>query len=92
MNGTTMDSVVLLVQLVKSMREMGCKPYMGEHVAEIAKRWIKKVENNMIQINIPEGLRINCATQLLFDRAMTWWEIVQLRHITETLTWSDFKT
>jgi hypothetical protein len=23
---------------------------------------------------------------------MTWWEIVQLRHVTETLTWSDFKT
>ena len=25
-----MDNVVLLVRLVKSMREMGCEPYMGE--------------------------------------------------------------
>jgi len=69
---TTMDSMVLLVRLVKSMREMGCEPYMGEQDAEIARRWIRKVENTMIQINIPEGLRVNCATHLLSDRAMTW--------------------
>jgi hypothetical protein len=36
-----MDSVVLLV---KSMREMGCKPYMGEQDVEIVGRWIKKVD------------------------------------------------
>ena len=46
----------------------------------------------MIQISIPVGLRVNCATQLLSDRAMTWWETVQLKRATETLTWSDFKT
>nr|XP_034908287.1 uncharacterized protein LOC118044188 [Populus alba] len=88
----TMDNVVPLVRLVKSMREMGCELYMGEQDAEIAGRWIKKVEKTMIQISIPEGLRVNCASQLLFDRAMTWWETVQLRRATETLTWSDFKT
>jgi hypothetical protein len=37
------------------------------------------------------ALRVNYATQLLFDWAMTWWETVQLRRATETLTWSDFK-
>jgi hypothetical protein len=55
------------------MREMGCKPYMGEQDAEVAMRWIRKVEKTMIQINIPEGLRVDCATQLLSDKAMTWW-------------------
>jgi hypothetical protein len=35
----TTNNVVLLVWLVKSMREMGYKPYMGEHDAEIAGRW-----------------------------------------------------
>jgi hypothetical protein len=53
---------------------------------------MRKVEKTMIQISIPEGLRVNCATQLLSDRAMTWWETVQLRRATKTLTWSDFKT
>jgi hypothetical protein len=92
MTSTTTDNVVLLVRLVKSMREMGCEPYMREQDAEIAGRWIRKVEKTMIQISIPEGLRVNYATQLLSDRAMTWWETVQLRRATETLTWSDFKT
>jgi len=45
----------------------------------------------MIQIKIPEDLQVNCATQLLFDRAMTWWETIQLRRATEALTWIDFK-
>ena len=91
MTGTTTNSVVLLVRLVKSMREMGCEPYMGEQDSEIAGRWIRKVEKTMIKISIPEGLRVNCANQLLFDSAMTWWETVQLRHATKTLTWSEFK-
>jgi hypothetical protein len=92
MTSMTTDNVVPLVRLVKSMREMGCEPYMGEQDAKIARRWIRKVEKTMIQISIPEGLRVNCATQLLSDRVMTWWETVQLRRATETLTWSDFKT
>jgi len=77
---------VLLVWLVKSIRELGCKPYMREQDAEIAGRWIKKVEKTMIQINIPEGLQVNCATQLLSDHTMTWWETIQLRRAIETLT------
>jgi len=48
MTSTTMNNVVLLVRLVKSMRKMGCEPYMGEQDAEIAERWIRKVEKTMI--------------------------------------------
>jgi len=92
MTSMTTDNMVLLVRLVKSMREMGCESYMGGQDAEIVGRWIRKVEKTMIKISILEGLRVNYATQLLSDRAMTWWEIVQLRHATEILTWSDFKT
>jgi len=44
----TTDNTVLLVRLVKSMREMGCEPYMGEYDAKIARRWIKKVEKTMV--------------------------------------------
>jgi len=35
MNVATMDIVVLLVQLIKSMREMGCEPYIREQDPEI---------------------------------------------------------
>ena len=49
---------------------MGCEPYIEEQDAEIAGRWIRKVEKTMIQISIPEGLRVNCATQLLSDSSL----------------------
>jgi hypothetical protein len=88
----TTNDVVHLVRLVKSIREMGCEPYSGEQNAEVAGRWIRKVEKTMIQIKIPHDLRVDCATQLLSNRAMTWWETVQLRRATETLSWDDFKT
>jgi hypothetical protein len=35
MNVATMDIVVLLVRLIKSMREMGCEPYIREQDPEI---------------------------------------------------------
>jgi hypothetical protein len=89
---TTTNDVVHLVRLVKSMREMGCEPYSGEQDAEVAGRWIRKVEKTMIQINIPHDLRVDFATQLLLDGAMTWWETIQLRRATKTLSWDDFKT
>jgi len=68
---TTTNDVVQLVRLVKSMREMGCEPYSGEQNAEVAGRWIRKVEKTMIQIKIPYDLWVDCATQLLSDGAMT---------------------
>jgi hypothetical protein len=89
---TITNDVVHLVPLVKSMREMGCEPYSGEQDAEVAGRWIRKVEKTMIQIKIPHDLRVDCATQLLLDGAMTWWETIQLRRATKTLSWDDFKT
>jgi hypothetical protein len=85
------NDVVHLVCLVKSMREMGCEPYSSEQDAEVVGRWIRKVEKTMIQIKIPHDLRVDCATQLLSDDAMTWWETVQLRRAIETLSWDDFK-
>jgi len=46
---TTIDSdnVIALVRNIKSMRELGCEPFLGEQDAEIAGRWMQKVENNM---------------------------------------------
>ena len=71
---------------------MSCEPYLGEQDAEVARRWIRMVEKTMIQIKIPHDLRVDCATQLLSNGVMAWWEIVQLSKAIETLSWDDFKT
>jgi len=55
---------------------MGYEPYLGEQDVEVAERWIRNVEKTMIQIKIPNDLQVDCATQLLSDGVMTWWETV----------------
>jgi hypothetical protein len=45
----------------------------------------------MTQMKEPEDWRVNCATRLLLDRAQSWWEVIQSRRDTGTLTWSEFK-
>jgi hypothetical protein len=65
---------------------------MGEEDAEIAGRWLRKIERSMDQIAVPAKLRVDCATQLLSDRAQTWWDIVKERRAAETLRWRDFRT
>jgi len=45
---TAKNDVVQLVRLVKSMREMGYETYLDEQNAEVAGRWIRKVEKTMI--------------------------------------------
>jgi len=89
---TPKDTVVNLVRWVKSLRELGCEAFMGEEDAEIAGRWLRKIERSIEQIVVLAELRVDCATQLLSDRAQTWWDIVKERRATETLRWRDFRT
>jgi hypothetical protein len=43
---TKADNVVTLVRIVKSMRELGCEPFLGEPDAEIAGRWLRTIEDS----------------------------------------------
>ena len=64
------------------MRELGCEPFLGKQDTEIVGKWMRKVENTMPQMKVPEDWRVNCATQLLMDRAQSWWEVIQPRRDT----------
>jgi hypothetical protein len=44
------DNVVTLVRIVKSMRELGCEPFLGEPDAEIAGRWLRTIEDTLDQM------------------------------------------
>jgi hypothetical protein len=41
------DNVVTSVRIVKSMRELGCEPFLGEPDAEIAGRWLHTIEDTL---------------------------------------------
>jgi hypothetical protein len=64
--------IVFFATWFRTPCKMGCEPYSGEHNAKVVGRWIRKVEETMIQIKIPHDLRVYYATQLLSDGAMTW--------------------
>jgi hypothetical protein len=88
---TSKNSMVALVRIMKSLRQMGYKPFLGDQHAEIAGRWIKKVEKTLVWIMILDELRVDHATQLLSDRAQSWWETLQSRRPTWLWTRSDFR-
>ena len=46
----------------------------------------------MDQIAVPAELRVDYTTQLLSDRAQTWWDIVKEIRAVEMLRWRDFRT
>jgi hypothetical protein len=66
---TLRNSVVALVRIVKSIREMSCDPFLGDQDAKITRWWIKKIKKTLIQIKVQDKLRVDCASQLLTDRA-----------------------
>jgi len=82
---TPRDIVVNLVRWVKSLRELDCEAFMGEEDAKIVGRWLRKIERSMDHIAVPAELRVDCPTQLLSNRAQTWWDIVKERRAAETL-------
>jgi len=88
---TKADNVVTLVRIVKSMRELGCEPFLGEPNAEIAGRWLRTIEDTLDQMQVTEGLRVNCAAHLLSDRARSWWDTVRSRRPAGSWTWAEFK-
>jgi hypothetical protein len=61
------------------MREMGCEFFFGEADAEVVVRWLRKVEDTLEEIQVVQELRERCATQLLSDRAHSWWDTVRSR-------------
>jgi len=88
---TKADNMVTLVRIVKSIRELGCRPFLGEPDAEIAGRWLRIIEDTLDQMQVIEGLRVNCAAHLLSDRARSWWDTVRSRRPTGSWTWVEFK-
>jgi len=85
------DSVVTLVRIVKSMRELGCEPFLGKPDAEIMGRWLRTIKDTLDQMHVTEDLRVNYATHLLSNKAWSWWDTVRSRRPARSWTWIEFK-
>ena len=70
---------VKLFKLVKKARLLGCQIFFGLVDAIVAKNWIKKVSDTIVDMELEDTLKLRVATRLLDQSATTWWENLKLR-------------
>ena len=68
-----------LSKLVKEARLLGCQTFFGTVDAIVAKYWIKKVSDTMVDMELEDTLKLRVATRLLDQSAAIWWENLKLR-------------
>ena len=60
-----------LSKLVKEARLLGCQTFSGTMDAIVAKNWIKKVSDTMVDMELEDTLKLRVATRLLDQSAAT---------------------
>ena len=63
---------VKLSKLVKKVRLLGCQIFSGSVNAIVAKNWIKKVSDTMVDMELDDTLKLRVATRLLDQSTATW--------------------
>ena len=58
---------------------MGCETFSTTVDAVIAKNWLKRVSNTLIDIKLYDELKLRIATRLINKSAITWWDNLKLR-------------
>ena len=70
---------VKLSKLVKKARLLGCETFFGSADAIVAKNWLKKISDTMIDMELEDNLKLKVATRLMVKSATTWWDNLKLR-------------
>ena len=80
---------VKLSKLVKEARLLGCQTFSGSIDAIVAKNWMKKVTDTMVDMELEDNLKLRVATRLMDKSATTWWDNLKL-YTTVLITWELF--
>ena len=68
---------------------MGCETFSGTVDAIVAKNWMEKITNIMIDMELEDNLKLKVTTRLMDKSAATWWDNLKL-HIFIPITWELF--
>ena len=63
---------VKLTKLVKEARLLGCETFFGTVDAIVAKNWMKKITNTMVDMELEDSLKLKVAIRLMDKSATTW--------------------
>ena len=68
---------------------MGCESFFGSVDAIMAKNWLKKILDTMIDMELEDNLKLRVATRLMDKSATIWWDNLKLR-TSVPITWELF--
>ena len=68
---------------------MGCQTFSGSVDTIVAKNWMKKIMDTMVDMELKDNLKLKVATRLMDKSTATWWENLKLR-TTIPITWKLF--
>ena len=80
---------VKLSKLVKKVRQLGCETFSSTIDVVIAKNWLKRVTDTLIDMELDNKLKLRVATRLIDKRAATWLDNLKLKSIAP-ITWDLF--
>ena len=69
---------VKLSKLVKKARLLGCETFFGLVDAIVARNWLKKITDTMIDMELEDSIKLKVATRLMDKSAATWWDNFKL--------------
>ena len=69
---------VKLSKLVKKAKLLGCEIFFGSGDAIVAKNWMKKITDTMVDMELEDSLKLKLATRLIDKSATTWWDNLKL--------------
>lgn len=79
----------------KYFKTCGPKPYTGTEGATALLQWFESIEKTFLHSKCPDNLRVEYASSMLDNRALTWWNGEQKTRGVEAamaLPWETFKT
>ena len=75
---------VKLSKLVKEAQQFGCETFSGIIEDMVAKNWLKKVFDTLIDMELGDKLKLRVSFTMLIDKSTaTWWDNLKLQ--TDTL-------
>ena len=80
---------VKLFKLVKDARLLGGEIFSRSIDAIVAKNWMKKITDTMIDMELEDSFKLKVATRLMDKSATTWWDNLKLR-TSVPITWEMF--
>ncbi|XP_073121890.1 uncharacterized protein [Henckelia pumila] len=77
----------------ESLRKNRTEKFKGDSDPEVGQNWMKKMEDKLRLLKVPEALKVDATIPFLEDKARKWWEAVSpAMLVAGPITWQQFRT